>query len=708
MAALPNKPFICNWNARDFDPATNSIPMTAGQSFQEDLVFPNAVTQYTDKYVSIPTANKVVFNFPTAADNPFNLSSDKGFTLVAKMNAASNASWCISDRVGSTATYGWLLGYKQDTIIFSPINDYTNPNLQYTPQTAGPHTAAIQIDNTTNYGQYISYTDNDSVGGNLSGNWWRDAVTQITFFGGTWSTEIWYGDFYWLYITNEVLTDEEIRQVIDYNENIEVFEPSQDTFSFGFDGGTQTFTVEADNAWTCAAPTDFTISPMSGNPGTTTVTITAPSRFATVSDTVTFTDSDQNTFDISISQSVGTITPNLTIYQGATTIKKMYHGSGLVYRKMAHSPSLVISGDSFTFPPTSYTAATVVVTTDANWSYSTEASWLSLTKTGNNLEIVPASDWDQGSAPRTATVTVTADNGFITKSAEITVEQDNSSFNGFYLENTYNGPNTLTVTRNGSPMSTDLAYSTDGGDNWTDIHNGGSVTVQAGEKVYLRSSTGLNARENNSFILSMNESHTAGGDIRTLIDYTDVSSVTVLPEGCFRQLFQQDTALTDASAIDFSGITRTAQDSCQYMFSNCVNLIAGMDMDDVVYVVDSSLSFMYEDCTSLTTAPSMASLVTVEAGGLYQTFRYCTSLQTGVDLRSVTSVTTVSCYYMYQGCSVLNVAYAPSVASWNTSAMSNWLSGVAASGTLYAPSGVSIPTSSSGIPSGWTLVYYGA
>ena len=94
---------------------------------------------------------------------------------------------------------------------------------------------------------------------------------------------------------------------------------------------------------------------------------------------------------------------------------------------MAHSPSLVISGDSFTFPPTSYTAATVVVTTDANWSYSTEASWLSLTKTGNNLEIVPTSDWDQGPEPRTATVTVTADNGFVTKTAEISVKQKNTN-----------------------------------------------------------------------------------------------------------------------------------------------------------------------------------------------------------------------------------------------------------------------------------------
>ena len=208
---------------------------------------------------------------------------------------------------------------------------------------------------------------------------------------------------------------------------LENFSPSQDTFTFSANGGTASFTVTSDNAWTAATPTYFTMSPLSGSAGTTSVTITAPSRLSTVSDTVTFTDSQSNTFDISISQSVGTQSPNLTLYRGTSTVKKMYQGTDLVYRKLAVAPTLTISGDSFSFPPTSYSAATVVVTTDANWSYSTEASWLSLAKTGNNLEIVPTSDWDQGSAPRTATITVTADNGFITKSAEISVKQSNTN-----------------------------------------------------------------------------------------------------------------------------------------------------------------------------------------------------------------------------------------------------------------------------------------
>ena len=418
--ALPNKQFWVNWNARNYNAATHTIAKEAGQLFNEDLVLHTSAT-YTDTYVTINSANsRILFNFNSTADNPFNRTANTAtMTFIAKTRS-TNTHWFVSNRTRDTHP-GWMI--RQGTPKYQMA--YVDDNYYYSSSTA-PMIFGWRNGNGTI--QYISYTDNVTGTPYSNTSWVGSEQTIFTVFGGAPSSVQWTGDFYWLYISPEVLTDAEIEKVIAYNEGIaDTFEPSQDTFAFDYAGGSETFTVTADNAWTCTTPTDFTISPISGNPGTTTVTITAPNRLATTTDTVTFTDSQSNTFDISISQSVGTITPNLTLYQGANTVKKMYHGDGLVYRKMAHSPSLVISGDSFTFPPTSYTAATVVVTTDANWSYSTEASWLQLTKTGNNLEIVPTSDWDQGSAPRTATVTVTADNGFITKSAEISVKQSNTN-----------------------------------------------------------------------------------------------------------------------------------------------------------------------------------------------------------------------------------------------------------------------------------------
>ena len=456
-----------------------------------------------------------------------------------------------------------------------------------------------------------------------------------------------------------------------------VFEPSQNTFSFGFNGGTQTFTVEATNAWTCAVPTDFTISPMSGNSGTTTVTITAPRRISAVSDTVTFTDSDQNTFDISISQSVGTITPNLTLYQGATTIKKMYYGDSLVYRKMAHSPSLVISGDSFTFPPTSYTAATVVVTTDANWSYSTEASWLQLTKTGNNLEIVPTSDWDQGSAPRTATVTVTADNGFISKSVEIDVTQANTLFNGFYVENVSNSTGTLTLME-GANLNHNLEYSTDGS-TWTAANSGAPFTlsIPSGGKLYLRG-TNSNWRQasdgHNSF--DMDVDWKIGGNMLSIIDKDNYETLATVPNYAFQNTFSVSQTLVDASDANTGAATQLGQ----YAFHNVLNR-----------------------SPRVVGCPDTSGITRGEYWCLIGACAYCYALTTPFDLRNMTSINTTqtTTQALYEGCSSLTYAYTPNVLDWT--AGNYWLKDVAPNGTLYAPTGF---TGNAGKPSDWTMAYY--
>ena len=415
MAALPNKSFLVNWNARNYDAATHTIAKESGQLFDHDLVFPNAVSAYTDTYVTLPSSGacKTTFSFSSSADNPFNLYSGDSFTLIAKMKPNANESWCISNRDSSNY---WLLGFNADILLLSSINDYTSPHLYYTPLTTGPLTMGVRISN--NYGEYISVTDNTTVGAQLSGSWWQNPTKHIYFFGGNSGSEIWTGDLYWLYISKEALTDAEIAQVVAYNENATTFEPSQDSFSFNTQGGTASFTVTADNAWMAAAPTDFTISPLSGSAGDTTVTITAPMRLTTKTNTVTFTDSEQNTFDITIAQSDQGINPNLTMYKGSTTIKKMYYGTDLVYRKMAHSPSLTLSVDSLSIDPNGG-SGTFTVTTNGTFTATTEDSWITLSTSGTTVTVTATSTQDN----RSGSITVTATNGFVTKTATVAVSQ---------------------------------------------------------------------------------------------------------------------------------------------------------------------------------------------------------------------------------------------------------------------------------------------
>ena len=318
MATLPNKQFLINWNARNFDAATNTIAKEAGQLFDQDLVFPNAVSAYTDTYVTLPSSGacKTTFSFSSTSDNPFNLYSGDSFTLIAKMKSNTGSSWCISNR--DSGNY-WLLGFNADKLILSSIYDYTSPHLQYTPQTTGPLTMGVRISN--NYGEYISVTDNTTVGAQLNGSWWQNPTRTIYFFGGNWGSEIWTGDFYWVYISKEALTDAEIRQVVDYNENTEVFEADKYAIDFGYAGGTDTLTVTADNAWTCTTPTGFTVSPTSGTTGETTVTVTAGRSGVEKTGTAVFTDSNSNTFDVELTQSGdGSLFPFAKIIRGTRRI----------------------------------------------------------------------------------------------------------------------------------------------------------------------------------------------------------------------------------------------------------------------------------------------------------------------------------------------------------------------------------------------------
>lgn len=236
----------------------------------------------------------------------------------------------------------------------------------------------------------------------------------------------------------------------------------------------------------------------------------------------------------------------------------------------------------------------------------------------------------------------------------------------FYIENAYNGQNTITVKLNvsniivlqGPPRTTDLAYSKDG-QNWTNLnlHYPGQtyITLEANEKVYFRSSTGLSMGGSIYCHICFygNKAHKAGGKLSTLIDYTDPSSVTTVRSGEFAELLSGSPNLIDVSDLDWDNIT------------------------------------------------------TLESGALEQMCYANIYLTSGLDLSNITTTTIDSCSKMYSGCSSLTTAYAPNVSAWTDNNFTNWLRNVSASGTVYAPAGLAITTSSNnGIPSGWAQAVY--
>ena len=208
---------------------------------------------------------------------------------------------------------------------------------------------------------------------------------------------------------------------------------------------------------------------------------------------------------------------------------------------------------------------------------------------------------------------------------------------------------------------TDIEFKIDNG-SWTGLYNYiqsyGYPQLPAGSKMYLRTSAGYwlaNADERPYFSNYDGQDVSLGGDIRTIIDYTDVENVTSIPAECFNQAFTQrsDGRIISIENLSFDGITSIGDNGCYYMFASQAELTKGLDLSGVTTLGNNSLDFMYVNCSSL------------------------------------------------------NEAYAPNVSSWDTEKTSGWLNGAASTGVIYKPANLVIDThTDSGVPSGWTTQTY--
>ena len=308
----------------------------------------------------------------------------------------------------------------------------------------------------------------------------------------------------------------------------------------------------------------------------------------------------------------------------------------------------------------------------------------------------------------------------------------------FYIENTYNGNNTITLTTTkyktpSSNYSTTVQYSKDK-ENWTNLTFSTStpktISMSIGERVYFRNDNGkFNYTDGSNWYyttFTATNSHIVGGNIVSLLKYTNMETFTLTKQGCLEKLFEGDVSLTDSRNLIFPNTTSSFCYST--MFRNCRNMITSpltlpaTTLKDYSYnnmflncnkltttpnilattLADSCCSGMFTRCTSLTSAPELPAKEL--AHGCYNgMFRECTALTSAPELLS--KVLVEGCYQqMFNGCSSLKnvTSYANNIdASY---CLESWLDGVSESGTFYNYGSATYPRSGNGIPSGWTIV----
>ena len=207
---------------------------------------------------------------------------------------------------------------------------------------------------------------------------------------------------------------------------------------------------------------------------------------------------------------------------------------------------------------------------------------------------------------------------------------------------------------------TDIEFKIDNG-SWTNLHQtygaGAYIELQPNSKVYFRGTAGyVKDVEGNGLWfdsgINTNITISMGGDLRTLLNYTDVDSITTIPEKCFQNAFDG----TNLISID--------------------NLTLG---SSVTTIGNNAFAMMFQG----------------------------SQIQNGLDLSNVTSVGYYGLGQLYYNCNNLTSAYAPNLSTWNTSKADAWLNNVSSTGVLYKPANLTIPTNNEGgVPSGWTTQTY--
>ena len=311
----------------------------------------------------------------------------------------------------------------------------------------------------------------------------------------------------------------------------------------------------------------------------------------------------------------------------------------------------------------------------------------------------------------------------------------------FYVENTYDGDNTIsikqTITRSPdiSTYAKTLQYSKDK-TNWSTItlsSTAYTITLNQGERVYLRGNEGVL----NYYVLgtsaitniSGTQSHIVSGNINTLINYMTPNELT-LTQGVFARLFKNNTKLTsaenltlppsmDGSLSNYSyesmfedcsklitapkSIPATTQgiSSCESMFKSCIKLVTPPELKSL-NLADSCYSGIFWLCTSLQTAPQLPA-ETLAPNCYENAFTSCSKLTTPPVLPA--KILARRCYYaLFNGCTSLNnlTVYADDISA--DSCTSEWLRNVAAKGTFRNLGSATYSRGTSGIPSGWTIV----
>lgn len=283
-----------------------------------------------------------------------------------------------------------------------------------------------------------------------------------------------------------------------------------------------------------------------------------------------------------------------------------------------------------------------------------------------------------------------------------------------YIENVSDSDGVFKLQKSGSPTYTpNLIYRIGDNGEWFeyDFTTLPSITVPSGSKIYFRGDnpTGFNKEYSDYYKFTFTNNYNIGGYITSLLAIDNFNTITNISEYCFAYLFLYQPQLVNARDLITENITFVKTRGFYKIFSTCSNLLTPPNFNGVEILESEVFSYCFEDCTSLTTAPEFNNIKTLSKQSIFRyCFINCTSLTIAPDFRNITNIPSNIDGFggIFKNCTSLQVVYAPNITTWNESTFKNWVDGVATTGIVYKPTGLTIPTGTSGVPEGWTTVDY--
>lgn len=211
---LPSIAFSLNYNAKNYDSSTQTIPRTSGQLVDLDVVITGTVTDHSDAgYLTLNIDSTNQGAFFSGYQNYFNRTySSPNLTIVAKARGNENYCHLLANRYSA---YNWMFRVYGNHLTLHGQSETGSITISST--SADTFSARVNGSSQVYYNNWTSGTSTSPQSFSY-GSTNDSRAALFNGYAGYSSGEYFQGDFYWIYMSQNTLTDEQVQQVIAYNE----------------------------------------------------------------------------------------------------------------------------------------------------------------------------------------------------------------------------------------------------------------------------------------------------------------------------------------------------------------------------------------------------------------------------------------------------------------------------------------------------------